>query len=99
MSTAVLTEWLQTKLISLLDSASPGELNDCMRKFDRLSRSLRRPFTAKPHLQSWNEFEKHWLKTPAAEGLPDSTLHGWWKDKNAELKRVIEAYMTTGIDD
>ena len=89
----------QTKLISLLDSASPGELTTVVSKIRPPFKVFATAFHSKATLASWNEFEKHWLKTPAAEGLPDSTLHGWWKDKNAELKRVIEAYMTTGIDD
>lgn len=94
-----LDRMVQTKLISLLDSASPGELMTVVRKIQPPFKVFATAFHSKATLASWNEFEKHWLKTPAAEGLPDSTLHGWWKDKNAELKRVIEAYMITGIDD
>ncbi len=39
--------------------------------------------------ESWNEKEQKWLTRLESAEITESTLYGWWKKWNAELKRVL----------
>ena len=52
-------------------------------------RTFYKDFRAASEQEAWKEFEVNFLKRLKTSELSDSTLYGWWKGFNSDLRHVL----------